>query len=284
MPGYEPFLLCDFHIHSTWSDGRLAIRGNRRPLQFHTGRFDVIAITDHILGRKGTSSVAGRTARDTGTPALFAFSRDEFDRLPGRNRRAVRGARSLDRYGMLVLPGAEVTQNHIRAKRNAHIIGPRHQAITSAPTRTPRDYPDRDPPPGRVEHRLPSPPSGNAAYRDQHVLPVGPPQGALGLVDVWEAANRDDLFSVTSLKHYPIREQRLPQAQAPLFVEDARLGPRRPGPPSRRRCRAHRGPGDHVVSRGALEAVLTRHRPARRARRGRRTRKKLQKRRRGDTE
>ena len=23
------------------------------------------------------------------------------------------------------------------------------------------------------------------------------------LVDVWEAANRDDLFSVTSLKHYP---------------------------------------------------------------------------------
>jgi hypothetical protein len=24
-----------------------------------------------------------------------------------------------------------------------------------------------------------------------------------GLVDVWEAADRDDLFSVTSLKHYP---------------------------------------------------------------------------------
>ena len=25
----------------------------------------------------------------------------------------------------------------------------------------------------------------------------------MDLVDVWEAANRDDLFSVTSLKHYP---------------------------------------------------------------------------------
>ena len=25
----------------------------------------------------------------------------------------------------------------------------------------------------------------------------------VSLVDVWEAANRDDLFSVTSLKHYP---------------------------------------------------------------------------------
>ncbi len=26
---------------------------------------------------------------------------------------------------------------------------------------------------------------------------------AVDLVDVWEAANRDDLFAVTSLKHYP---------------------------------------------------------------------------------
>ena len=36
------------------------------------------------------------------------------------------------------------------------------------------------------------------------MLSVGPPQDAWpDLVDVWEAANRDDLFSVTSLKHYP---------------------------------------------------------------------------------
>ena len=28
-------------------------------------------------------------------------------------------------------------------------------------------------------------------------------QELAGLVDVWGAANRDDLFSVTSLKHYP---------------------------------------------------------------------------------
>ena len=26
MPGYEPFLLCDFHVHTQWSDGRLSIR------------------------------------------------------------------------------------------------------------------------------------------------------------------------------------------------------------------------------------------------------------------
>ena len=26
MPGYEPFLLCDFHVHTQWSDGRLTVR------------------------------------------------------------------------------------------------------------------------------------------------------------------------------------------------------------------------------------------------------------------
>ena len=26
MPGYEPYLLCDFHVHTTWSDGRLTLR------------------------------------------------------------------------------------------------------------------------------------------------------------------------------------------------------------------------------------------------------------------
>ena len=48
MPGYEPFLLCDFHVHTTWSDGRLSLR-EVVDLYGQTGRFDVIAITDHIL-------------------------------------------------------------------------------------------------------------------------------------------------------------------------------------------------------------------------------------------
>jgi hypothetical protein len=39
------------------------------------------------------------------------------------------------------------------------------------------------------------------------------------LVDVWEAANRDDLFSVTSLKHYPRGEQRFSQGQTPVFLK-----------------------------------------------------------------
>ena len=35
------------------------------------------------------------------------------------------------------------------------------------------------------------------------IVRVGEHDELADLVDVWEAANRDDLFSVTSLKHYP---------------------------------------------------------------------------------
>ena len=44
MPGYEPFLLCDFHVHTTWSDGRLSL-GDTIDLYGRTGKFDVIVST-----------------------------------------------------------------------------------------------------------------------------------------------------------------------------------------------------------------------------------------------
>ena len=61
MPGYEPFLLCDFHVHTTWSDGRLTLR-EVVDLYGQTRRFDVLAITDHILGRKDLLGRLGRMA------------------------------------------------------------------------------------------------------------------------------------------------------------------------------------------------------------------------------
>ena len=61
MPGYEPFLLCDFHVHTTWSDGRLSIR-EVVDLYGRTGRFDVIAITDHILMKRDLLGRMGRLA------------------------------------------------------------------------------------------------------------------------------------------------------------------------------------------------------------------------------
>ena len=48
MPGYEPFLLCDFHVHTQWSDGKLTI-AEVVDLYGSSGNFDVIAITDPVV-------------------------------------------------------------------------------------------------------------------------------------------------------------------------------------------------------------------------------------------
>ena len=61
MPGYDPYLLCDFHTHTTWSDGRLSVR-ELIDLYGQTGAFDVIAITDHILRKHDLFARAARVA------------------------------------------------------------------------------------------------------------------------------------------------------------------------------------------------------------------------------
>src|SRR5687767_4550594 len=117
MPGYEPFLLCDFHIHTTWSDGKLSV-AEVVDLYGKTGKFDVIAITDHILMKKDLLARVGRIA----TPGRRAFGIHEeyFDAYLADILKV--GARALKQYGMLVIAGAEVTQNRIKAKMKSHIV------------------------------------------------------------------------------------------------------------------------------------------------------------------
>ena len=76
MPGYEPFLLCDFHVHTRWSDGRLSIR-EVVDLYGRTERFDVIAITDHILMKRDLLARAGRIA--TLGQRQFSVTEDRFE-------------------------------------------------------------------------------------------------------------------------------------------------------------------------------------------------------------
>ena len=197
MPGYEPFLLCDFHVHTQWSDGRLTLR-EVIDLYGRTGRFDVIAITDHILMRRDVLARAARIAslgsRD------FSVTRDRFDEYLADIASEARRAKRL--YDLLVLPGAEVTQNHIRSKRNSHIIALNIKEFISA------DQPADD-----ILKEIRRQGAVSIACHPHHRttrrIEIGTcylwnnRKRLADLVDVWEAANRDDLFSVTSLKHYP---------------------------------------------------------------------------------
>lgn len=197
MPGFEPFLLCDFHIHTTWSDGRLSMR-DTIDLYGETGRFDAIAITDHILMEKDFLAWAGRAA--TLGRRRFSVEVDTFDAY--LDQIATEGARAMQRYGLLVIPGAEVTQNHLRGRKNSHIIALGISEWISADQRADhilREIRRQDGlsiachPHHRTTRRI----EISTCYLWDHREELA------DLVDVWEAANRDDLFSVTSLKHYP---------------------------------------------------------------------------------
>jgi PHP family Zn ribbon phosphoesterase len=197
VPGYEPFLLCDFHVHTRWSDGRLSIR-EVVDLYGQTERFDVIAITDHILMARDLFARAGKLA-SLGY-RRFSVTADEFQAYLDEIETEARRAKRL--YDLLVIPGTEITQNHIRSKKNSHIIALNLTDYISA------DQPAEDilreirrqgalsiacHPHHRTTRRV----EISTCYLWDHRKRL------VDLVDVWEAANRDDLFSVTSLKHYP---------------------------------------------------------------------------------
>jgi 3',5'-nucleoside bisphosphate phosphatase len=197
MPGYEPFLLCDFHVHTKWSDGRLSVR-DVVDLYGSTGKFDVIAITDHILMKKDLLARAGRMA--TLGRLSFGVREENFEAyltdIRAEARRAQRD------YGMLVIGGAEITQNRLRSRKNAHIIAldiKRYISADQPVDQILKEIRRQDAlsiachPHHRTTRRI----EISTCYLWDHRKELS------HLVDVWEAANRDDLFSVTSLKHYP---------------------------------------------------------------------------------
>lgn len=197
MPGYEPFLLCDFHVHTRWSDGRLT-PAEVIDLYGSTGKFDVIAITDHILMKKDLLARAGRLA--TLGRRAYGLHEETFEAYLADIRKEAERARA--QYGMLVIPGAEITQNRLRGRKNSHIIALDIRKYISADQTADailREIRRQ----GALSvachphHRTTRRVEISTCYLWDHRKELS------DLVDVWEAANRDDLFSVTSLKHYP---------------------------------------------------------------------------------
>jgi predicted metal-dependent phosphoesterase TrpH len=197
VPGYEPFLLCDFHVHTRWSDGRLSLR-EVIDLYGRTRRFDVIAITDHILMKRDLLARAGRLA--SLGQREFSVTEERFPDYLADIDAEARRAKQL--YDLLVIPGAEITQNHLRSKKNSHIVALDIREFVSA------DQPAED-----ILRAIRRQGALSVACHPHHRTTRRVEIGTcylwdhrkrlVELVDVWEAANRDDLFSVTSLKHYP---------------------------------------------------------------------------------
>jgi len=197
MPGYEPFLLCDFHVHTRWSDGRLSV-AEVVDLYGQTRKFDVIAITDHVLMKRDVLARAARIA--TLGQRRFSVPESEFeDYLADIKEQA---ARAWKDYKLLVVPGVEVTQNRLKAKMNSHIIALGVTRYISADQ-------EADVILKEIRRQNGVSIACHPHHRTTRRIEISTcylwdnRKRLAELVDVWEAANRDDLFSVTSLTHYP---------------------------------------------------------------------------------
>jgi 3',5'-nucleoside bisphosphate phosphatase len=111
MRGRPGPLLCELHAHTRWSDGALGVT---ELVDVH-GRngFDVLCVTDHVV-----------RADDPWAPpdgwtgsAVDAGSWDAY--LAEIEREA---ARALATYGLLVLPGLELTYNDADPTQAAHAV------------------------------------------------------------------------------------------------------------------------------------------------------------------
>ncbi len=104
-------MLCDFHIHSTFSDGRLSpaeivdLYGQRG--------FGAIAITDHLCEERSFLGKAAKFLSRTLTRESFPHY------LEVLNAEAERAWR---RYRMLLIPGYEITKNSVLNRRSAHVV------------------------------------------------------------------------------------------------------------------------------------------------------------------
>lgn len=105
-----PFL-CELHAHTTWSDGTLTVA---ELVDVH-GRngFDVLCVTDHVV----------RLDDPWREREGIAFSAVDEETWPAYLREVEReAARALRTYGMLVIPGLELTDNADVPEDAAHAV------------------------------------------------------------------------------------------------------------------------------------------------------------------
>ena len=111
MRGLRKPLLCELHAHSTWSDGSLSIR--QLADLYGAGGFDVLAVTDHVVRPEDPWFVAASGEAPHVHAGNHAAYLAEIDAEAER-------ARTL--YGLILLPGAELTYNDADAAQAAHAV------------------------------------------------------------------------------------------------------------------------------------------------------------------
>jgi predicted metal-dependent phosphoesterase TrpH len=182
-------LLCDFHIHTTYSDGALPLP--KVVDLFGQSGHDVIAITDHIVNR---DNPLGRIARATG----LSLTPESWKRYSAHIRQEAE--RAWRTYGMLVIPGAELTRNTLNRDNSVHVLALGLDEFLSAdgdPIEMLREIRRR----GAVSVAC-HPHDTSERFSNTWYLWNRRPV-VDDLVDLWEVANRWEIFPVVSREVLP---------------------------------------------------------------------------------
>jgi predicted metal-dependent phosphoesterase TrpH len=183
-------LLCDFHIHTKYSDGSVGLR--RTVDLFGQAGFDVIAITDHVVSGDNSFGKLAHRFR-------FSVTQDNFDDYMSHLRREA--DRAWEKYGMLVIPGVEITKNHFSSEKSAHILILNIKEFIPADWDYEKIFLEAKQQDALIIACHPHY-SSEIVVRDTLFLWRNREKYAR-YIDAWEIANRDDVFNVISLKKYP---------------------------------------------------------------------------------
>jgi len=183
-------LLCDFHIHTNYSDGRLTVP---EVVDFYGTRgFDCICITDHWTDPR---RLIGKLSRLTPFTLSYEQIEEYFEVIAREARRARR------RFGMIVLTGLEFNKDGPTKRSSAHLLGV--------------DLKEPISPRLDLLHTIESihAQGGLAVASHPHVMKSEWSKDTLYLwenqerfapvLDAWEIANRNNLFAPVSLKRLP---------------------------------------------------------------------------------
>jgi predicted metal-dependent phosphoesterase TrpH len=183
-------LLCDFHIHSNYSDGKLTVP---ELVDFYGPRgFDCICITDHLADAR---RLIGKLSKLSNLVLAESQLEEYFDVLARERRRAWR------KYGMHLLTGIEFNKDGLTKKSSAHLLG----IDLQAPVASSLDLPET------IAHvhaqgalAVASHPHVFKSDWGKNTLYLWENQDLFApLLDAWEIANRNDIFAPVGLKRLP---------------------------------------------------------------------------------
>ncbi len=183
-------LLCDFHIHTNYSDGKLSVP---EVVDFY-GRlgFDCICVTDHLADPRRLIGKLSRLANLT----VSENQLDEYFDVLARER-----ARAWRKYKMIVLTGIEFNKDGYTKKSSAHLLG----IDLKAPIPSALDLTETI---AQIHAQ-----GGLAVASHPHIMKSEWGKDTLylwenhekfaPLIDAWEIANRNNIFDCVGMKRLP---------------------------------------------------------------------------------